>query len=50
MAEDEMVKYTMTMNLDKLWETVEDGTGVLWSIKLQRVGHNLVNEQTTKYT
>ena len=36
----------MDMNLSKLQEIVEDGEpGVLQSVGLQRVGHNLVTEK-----
>ena len=36
----------MDMNLSKLWETVEDrGPGVLPSMGLQRVEHDLATEQ-----
>ena len=36
----------MDIDLSKLWETVEDGEpGVLKSMGLQRVGHNLATEQ-----
>ena len=37
---------SMDMNLSKLWETVEDrGPGVLPSMGLQRVEHDLATEQ-----
>ena len=37
---------SMDMNLSQLWETVEtEEPGVLWSIRSQRVGHDLVTKQ-----
>ena len=37
---------SMDMSLSKLWETVENrGSGVLQSMRSQRVGHNWAPEQ-----
>ena len=34
------------MNLSKLWEIVKDrGAGMLQSMRLQRIGHDLMTEQ-----
>ena len=36
---------SVDMNLSKLWKIVKDRAGMLQSIGLQRVGHNLATEQ-----
>ena len=36
---------SVDMNLSKLWKIVKDRAGMLQSIGLQRVGHNLAPEQ-----
>ena len=37
---------SMDVSLGNLWETVKDGTpGMLQSMGLQRIGHNLVTKQ-----
>ena len=48
MAEDEAdgITDSTDMNLSKLWDIVEDRrSGVLQSMGLQRVGHNLATAQ-----